>query len=230
MIIRHRRVFLLPRLRLSVSYRRRRPRRGAYAIGLADRPHNAALRRSRIRSARDRARPNTAHADRQPIHLKTPYGWLGNGDVPRSPVDRIVVDLLSEALSRPVSYRDTWFREPTPATTGLDVAWTTDGMPRLLKEWSMLDRREFTAGWGVALLQAAGNALQTQPGGPAAAPAPAADDELLHLVDAIVTRSRALDDHHGSAAASFVGDPPAHPSTSLRSSRTTRPDRRVHGT
>ncbi|WP_439681558.1 hypothetical protein [Embleya sp. MST-111070] len=153
----------------------------------------------------------TAHADRRPIHLKTPYGWLGNGDVPRSPVDRIVVELLAEALGRPLSYRDAWLREPreptaaTPATSGLDVAWTPDGMPRLLKEWSMLDRREFTAGWGVALLHAAGNALQTQPGGPGTAPAPA-DDELLRLVDDIVTRSRALDDHHGSAAATFVGD------------------------
>jgi hypothetical protein len=151
------------------------------------------------------------------IHAKTPYRWLKRGEIPHAPVPEIVVLLLAEATGQPLAFHDVWpgraSRSQTclPADHGTDVAWTREGLLRLLQGWphTMLARRRFIALSGAALTGPAWEWMDSP------APTMAADaaqgggrvtPEMLAIVEGVVVGAQQMDDQHGAAAADFVSD------------------------
>ncbi|MET7334396.1 hypothetical protein [Nonomuraea sp. NPDC005650] len=152
------------------------------------------------------------HPGKRRVHEKTPYHWL-RGASPRAPIPDIVVELLVQALKRPISFDMVW-----PATTpsrpsriwlggDLDVPWDHAGLQHLLGEWrlGMLTRRTFLTLSGVALTGPAWEWLDAPASIPEQTTSSHVPPSLMSLIETTVAGAQQLDEEHGSAAADFVG-------------------------
>uniref|UniRef100_UPI003F497603 hypothetical protein n=1 Tax=Nonomuraea sp. CA-252377 TaxID=3240003 RepID=UPI003F497603 len=146
------------------------------------------------------------------VHEKTPYHWL-RGGVPYAPVRDIVVDLLAQALDRPIAFAAVWpasarIRPERPCSDVIsDIPWDHEGLQTLLGKWSqsMLTRRTFLVLSGAALTGPAWQWLDS----PIPVPAHlgtgnAVVPPMVDLVETIVAEAQQLDEQHGSSAADFV--------------------------
>ncbi|MEV4477990.1 hypothetical protein [Nonomuraea sp. NPDC049504] len=146
------------------------------------------------------------------VHEKTPYHWL-RGKVPHAPVRDIIVDLLSQALDRPIAFDALWpasaRSRPVPPSSDLigDIPWDHEGLQTLLGKWplSMPTRRTFLVLSGAALTGPAWQWLDTPVPNPAhLGTGSAVVPPMVDLVETIVAEAQQLDEQHGSSAADFV--------------------------
>ncbi|WP_422740167.1 hypothetical protein ACN263_13610 [Micromonospora sp. WMMD729] len=140
------------------------------------------------------------------LHPKTPYKWK-RGDVPRSPWPSLTTALLSEQLQRRIGldelgWPDDGF-EAAPASTGLDLPWSSDGALRAAEVVNepegMMHRRMFLTLLGSALTSPAHEWMIAEPPPDiASAVGRPLSAEVVDHLDAVTASLRRMDDHLGS--------------------------------
>ncbi|MGW4792723.1 carph-isopro domain-containing protein [Nonomuraea sp. NPDC004297] len=140
-----------------------------------------------------------------------PYHWRDSARVPRSPLPMMTAYVLSQELGKVISVGELWQGRTTdspmliPASSGLDMPWTAQGLWKIVEDWvvgGLIDRRRFLAISGSGLSTVVAHYLDGTAGRGAylARSTPdAGEASLIEQIETQLPQFQALDDEHGGA-------------------------------